>query len=241
MNFDRYRASIIQVQQMADNFTSLKREDLSRLNSLNAECISLHEEIVKSFSSLVDEIEDGLTLLLERLDQIKKDLAKTSGPNGTLGDILQLEPVWRQANALHHNIRDILGPGSQDAARRDESGNNNAPDTAAAPAQETRTVQEIIGPAREEAAAALEKSTAAVKTQKKDGQESGQGNKKPSETKMIAQKGQLPKRDQKLPPPGQNTKLAPLIIDKNLGETEKKLVEEITKNIEIIKSNKKKL
>ncbi|MFZ5631753.1 MAG: hypothetical protein ACOY40_02805 [Bacillota bacterium] len=237
MNFDRFRESIIHVQKMADNFTALKREELSELNRLNTECISLHKEIVKSFSSLVDEIENGLTLLLDRLDQIKKDLAKTSGPEGTLGDILQLEPAWRQADALRNNIREILGPGPQDPARQAESGQDNLPN--AEPPKESKAVRELIGLAREEAAVAVEKSTAAVKTEKKDGRENSQDNKKPAETKSIVQKGQQQKKDQKLTPPAKSP--APLVMNKNLGEAEKKLVEEITKNIEMIKSSKKKI
>lgn len=230
MSFDRFRESITKIQRLTDNFTSLKKSDLNELNRLNTECLSLNEEILKSFSSLVDEIEEGLTLLLDRLDQIKKDLGRISGPEGTLGEILQMEPAWSRVSALHSNIRSLLESPQDSAGQDDAAGGGQtaagAKDGADPPAardagleagpKEPGKVQDLIGLARKEAAASNEKSPAA----------------KP----VPAVKNQ-----KKIPPPGQNAKPAVLALNKNCGETEKKIMEEISKNIEAIKSSKKKI
>ena len=218
MNFDRYRETMTQVQKLADNFSSLKKADLTELHRLNVECLSLGEEIVNSFTTLVEEIEDGLTLLLDRLEQIKKDLGRISGPDGTLGDILLLEPAWSQANTLRGSIRALLHPAGSEAVGKDTPG----------PEKEGKEVQELIGLARKEAAAASEKSEAAktpppVRIQKKEEQEQSQ------------------KKNGKITPADSVKKPAPLNLNKNAGDAEKKLMAEITKNIEAIKSSKKKI
>lgn len=230
MSFDRFRESITNIQKLSDNLTSLKKADLNELYRLNAECLSLNEEIVKSFSDLVDEIEEGLTLLLDRLDQIKKDLARISGPEGTLGDILQMEPAWSGVNALHGNIRSLLEspqyPAGRDTATKSsqaEAGPKvDTPSPAAkeaaldAESKESKEIQDLIGIARKEAAASAEKAPAA---------------------KPVP----VAKNQKKVPPQAHNSKPALLSLNKNCGETEKKLMEEITKNMEAIKSSKKKI
>lgn len=218
MNFDLYRENMSRVQKLADNFSSLKKADLNELNRLNAECLSLGEEIVKSFTTLVEEIEDGLTQLIDRLEQIKKDLGKISGPDGTLGDILLLESAWSQTNTLRSSIRALLHPAVSEAAVTDTPGTQ----------KEVKEVRELIGLARKEAAAASEKSEAAklpppVKIQKKEEQVQPQ------------------KKNGKITTADSVKKPAPLSINKNVGDAEKKLMAEITKNIEAIKSSKKKI
>lgn len=218
MNFDRYRDSMAQIQKLADNYASLTKADLSDLHRLNTECLSLSEGIVKTFSSLVDEIEEGLTLLLDRLDQIKKDLGKISGPEGTLGDILKLEPAWNNINSLRGSIRALLDT-SAPAAGADAADNPPAPPTdgkAAPQARDSKDVKDLIVLAQKEAAATAEKSQASrpaphVKVQKKEGP------------------------DQK-----KDSKPSSLVLNKNVGEAEKKLMAEISKNIEAIKGNRKK-
>lgn len=250
MNFDRYRESITQIQKLADNLPSLTRVDLAELNRLNEECLSFNEEIVKSFSALVDEIEEGLTLVLDRLDQIKHDLSKISGPEGTLGDILQLECAWSRAVALRDNIRAMIGLSGLESVERLETGiHTPSPGEKVPPSPEPakgeKDLQDLIGLARKEAAAAVEKAPAAkpvpaAKIQKKEEQENKAGGKKPAEADPPAQKNQAQKKDLKIIPPNPKAVPASVTLGKNIGEAEKKLMAEITKNIEAIKSSKKK-
>jgi len=233
LNFDAYRESITQIQRLAERFSSLTRADLAELNRLNEKCLSFNEEMVKSFSLLVDEIEDGLTLLLDRLDLIKKELVKISGPDGTLEDVLKLEPAWSQASALRYNIRAMLEPFGQEATAVQEPTQKPGGDaeqkaiTQPAPAKPEKEIRELIGMAKKEAAAAIDKAPAVktappVKLVKKEN----------------AAKELPPKKDHK-PASGHNPPSASLPMNKNLGETEKKLMAEITKNMEAIKGNKK--
>lgn len=234
MNFERYRETIKRIQKLADNFSSMTRSDLSELNKLNGECLSFNEEMVKSLTALVDEIEDGLTLLLDRLGQIKKDLVKISGPEGTLGELLQMEAVYLRAAALRENIREMLKtPGEVPAPLED---------TGASPA--SGDLKNLIGLARKEAAAAVEKAPAPkiatpAKVQKKEDPVVRPENKKPVEAVQPAPKASPSKKDQKPAPPRQGGPAAPITLAKEIGEAEKKLMAEITKNIEAIKSKKK--
>lgn len=232
LSFNRYRESLAYIQKMAGNYTSLSRAGLAELNRLNTECVSLNEEIVKSFSSMVDEIEEGLTHLLDRLDLIKKDLNRISGPEGTLGDILKLEPIWSRTEALRGSIRSLLEseqkpgcrdePGKAVQAASGEVGGSPAVPGYAQDAKESREIQDLIGLARKEAAAAAEKSPAA----------------KVAPAAKAVPAAKMPK---KAPPPGQSPKPAVLQLKKECGENEKKIMEEISKNIEAIKNSKKKI
>lgn len=248
MNFCRYTESLTQIQRMAGNFTSLKMDELTELSRLNAECVNMKEEVTKSFTTLIEEIEDGLTLLLDRLDRIKQNLTAISGPDGTLGDVLQLEPAWLQANALLKSIREMLGPESGEQIPRHETMADNpvtAPNINKARTEtpgDSGDVRELINQSRDEAAAAVEKSSVAVKTLKKDNGVNGNNSKKQADAKGTVHKDRLQqKKTPKLTLPGPGIKSpTPLVLDKKMGDAEKKLVEEITKNIEIIKGSKKK-
>lgn len=257
MNFDRYRESLDQIKKLAENYINLNKSDLARLNTLNEECLAMKEDFVKSFALLVDEVEDGLTVLIDRLEAIKKDLGKISGPEGTLEDIVQLETVWRNASGLRENILTITNPKKES---RSEEGSGEAaaaggpvlPATEAAPGGELpEDVREQVVLAREEAAAGVEKSVAAVepvqatagprqiKPVKKEMPGGKPVNRKPEENNSSAKKAQPDKKEQRPNPQGQNT-IKTLPVNKIYGEAEKKLMEEINKNIEIIKGNKKK-
>jgi len=249
LNFQRYRESIMQIQKLADKLPSLTRVDLAELNKLNEECLSFNEEIVKAFSALVDEIEEGLTPVLDRLDRIKQDLTKISGPDGTLGDILQLENAWSRAVNLRDNIRAMTGPSGTGPMERLEAGTeSSSPGEKAPPSPKTEKghtdLQDLIGLAQKEAAAATEKAPAekplpAPKIQKKEDQES-RGGEKPAEAAPPAQKHQAQKKDLKIIPSNPKAVPSTVTLSKNIGEAEKKLMAEITKNIEAIKSGKKK-
>ncbi len=219
MDFLVYRESILQTQKLAGNFTSLSRADLAELSRLNAKCITLSEEMINSFSSLIDEIEEGLSLLLERLGRIKKDLGRISGPGGTLEDILGLEPDWSRVHDLYGAIQPLLKTGqtSEDTA---PSGKSMAIIISAtgpeADLKDKGQIAELAGTARKEAAVTVEKPAAANSV---------------SVTKIS----------KKPTASSQNAKPALLPVNKNCGETEKKIMEEITKNLEAIKSNRKKI
>lgn len=255
MNFNRYRESLHQIQMLAGSYINLNKSDLARLNTLNGECVAMKEDFIKSFSSLVDEVEDGLTVLIDRLEAIKKDLGRTSGSEGTLEDIVQLEAVWRNAFDLRENILAIT---SRKAEGRPEEGHSEAAkDYGPAAFPEAAPDQGLPGDirgqvtlAREEAAAGAERSVAAIeptqtpaapqiKTLKKESAEGKPTNKKPYENNNSSQKAQQGKKEQKPHQPAQNT-IKTLPVSKIYGEAEKKLMEEINKNIELIKGNKKK-
>lgn len=257
MNFDRYRESLDQIQKLAENYINLNKPDLTRLNNLNEECLVMKEGFVKSFASLVDEVEDGLTVLIDRLEAIKKDLGKISGPEGTLEDIVQLETVWRNASVLRENILTITNPEKE---RRLEvySGEASAAGEpvprvpeAALGGKLPEDVRDQVVLAREEAAAGAENSVAAVlpvqaqadrqqiKPVKKEMPGGKPAAKKPEENNSSAKKAQPQKKEQRPAPPVQNT-IKALPVNKIYGDAEKKLMEEINKNIEIIKGNKKK-
>jgi len=193
MSFSSYRESIIGVKKLADNFTGLNKSDVLELNKLIEECMKHQNKIVGEFSSLIDEVKDKLTLLMDPLDQIKKELEKISGPTGTHSDILNMEPAWQQTNTLRNTIRTLL----------------------------EQTAENIIGP-REEIAAATEPSPLSKKP--------AQNTSKPLPPRTIKKAG--PENKPVTP------KLTPLVLNKNIGN-EKKLLEEISKNIEMIKKNKK--
>lgn len=239
MNFERYRESLHQIQMLAGNYINLNKSDLARLNTLNEECVAMKEYFVKSFSTLVDEVEDGLTVLIDRLEAIKEDLGRTSGPEGTLEDIVQLEAVWRSSFDLRENILVIA---SRKVEGRPEEGHSEAdkdsgpaaafPEAAPGPGL-PGDIRGQVTLAREEAAAGAEKSVAAEVAKGKP------TNKKPDEYNSNSQKAQQGKKEQKPHQPAQNT-IKPLPVSKIYGEAEKKLMEEINKNIELIKGNKKK-
>ncbi|MFZ5651430.1 MAG: hypothetical protein ACOY4I_11330 [Bacillota bacterium] len=257
MNFGRYRESLHQIQMLAGNYINLNKSDLARLNTLNGECVAMKEDFVKSFSSLVDEVEDGLTVLIDRLEAIKEDLGRISGPEGTLEDIVQLEAVWRSAFDLRENILKIT---SGKAEVRPEEGHGEAaaasgpavafPEAAPDPGL-PGDIREQVTLAREEAAAGAEKSVAAIepaqapaspqqiKPLKKEVAEDKPTSRKNDESNSSSKKAQQGKKEQKPHQPAQNT-IKPLPVSKIYGEAEKKLMEEINKNIELIKGNKKK-
>ncbi|MCL6611953.1 MAG: hypothetical protein K6T66_10495 [Peptococcaceae bacterium] len=242
MNFERYRESITHIKRLADNFSSLTRADLAELNRLNVECLSFNEGIVKSFSALVDEIEEGLTLLLDRLDQIKKDLAKISGPESTLGDVLRLETAWARTSALRDNIRAMLEPPEREPADRGEIDGHTG--SSGEMEGSSHNLRNLIDQAQKEAAAAAEKSQAVKSVPaakpKKEEQENSPFHKKPAEAGKPAPKEQPQKKELKVLSPNHNAAPAPIAVSKNIGEAEKKIMAEITKNIEAIKNSRKK-
>lgn len=238
MKYERYRESILNIKKLAENYTSLNQSELHELHRLNAQCLAMKEGIVSSFKSVVDELEDGLTQLIDRLEQMKKDADRISGPEGTLEDTLQLESAWQNTESLLNNIRILLNPGTQNPGNKD-----GRSDT-----KEKTSIHELVVLSRNEAAVATEKSTAAKlpapevpsppKILRNEGQDRQSNNKKPDDqnhSKKVQQK-----KDQKVPHTGQfNTK--PLPVNKTCGDTEKKIIEEISKNMELIKGSKKKL
>ncbi|MFZ5647965.1 MAG: hypothetical protein ACOY30_10150 [Bacillota bacterium] len=254
MNFDRYRESLEKIKKLAENYINLNKSDLARLNTLNEECLTTKEDFVKSFTSLVNEVEDGLTVLIDRFEAIKNDLDRISGPEGTLEDILQLETAWRNAFDLQGNIRMLISPqtletlaeaGDREAAAGSASSDTSPEKTPGSGIADS--AGEIAALARQEAAAgaespAIEPAQAAtppsqVKAVKKEIHENKPANK--SHEENNTKKAQHHKKDQKIQPSGQNT-IKSLPVSKIYGEAEKKLMEEINKNIELLKSNKKK-
>lgn len=256
MNFIRYRESLNEIKKLAENYINLNKMDLARLQTLNEECIFAKGDLISSFTSLVGDLEDGLTLLIDRLEAIKKDLGRISGPDGTLEDILQLEDAWRNTLDLQKNIRSLVGPNRQEVRAEDvETGANGTipPETTPAAIDKTGPaddLQELVVLAREEAAAGAEAAEAAskpvinspppaqVKVVKKDQHDNTPSGKKTVDHNGSPKKAQHNKKDQKHPPSHNTVK--PLPVGKIYGEAEKKLMEEINKNIELIKSNKKK-
>jgi len=250
LKYERYRESILNIKKLAENYTSLNQSELHELHRLNAQCLAMKEGIISSFKSVVDELEDGLTLLIDRLEQMKKDADRISGPEGTLEDTLQLESAWQNTESLLNNIRILLGPGTQNSGNKDGRSDSNGlvgpPEPDAAPSKPS--THELVVLSRNEAAVATEKTTAvklpapevpsAPKTLRNEGQDRHSNNKKPDDQNNIKKAQQ--KKDQKVPHAGQfNAKALP--VNKTCGDTEKKIIEEISKNMELIKGSKKKL
>lgn len=250
MKYERYRESILNIKKLAENYTSLNQSELNELHRLNAQCLEMKVGIVSSFKSVVDQLEDGLTLLIDQLEQMKKDADRISGPEGTLEDTLQLESAWQNTESLLNNIRILLDPGTQNHGNKEGKSDVKVfvcppePD----PAPLKPSIHELVVLSRNEAAIATEKSTAAKlpapeapsppKILRNESQDRQSNNKKP-DVQNNSKKAQQ-KKDQKVPHNGQfNTK--PLPVNKTCGDTEKKIIEEISKNMELIKGNKKKI
>ncbi|MFZ5645272.1 MAG: hypothetical protein ACOY46_16995 [Bacillota bacterium] len=241
MDFNNYREKIGQIGEMAVNFTRLNNSDLSKLIALKEECISLKEEAVNSFTKLVGEIEDSLTNLLEYFDQIKKELEKISGPEGTIEDTLRLETVWMQANELNKNIRSLIESGK--SSQNDKLIDKSRHKVIINPVQKNnekqiKDIKESINSARKEAAAASEQIAVNIKPVQKTIVQVADSKSQKKEIQDIKQikKATPPKKE--ITPPAYPTKS--LNLTKACGDAEQKLMEEINKNIELIKNNKKK-
>lgn len=249
MKYELFRESMQNIKKLAENYTNLNQSELNELQRLNAQCLSMKEGIIASFKSVVDELEDGLPLLIDRLAQMKKDADRISGPEGTLEDTLQLESAWRNSEGLINNIRLLLGPGTEKSGSKDGTSDTIGlvgPPVAVTALSKTG-VHEQLALSRNEAAAATEKATAAKlpyqdplapKALKSGEPDRHSNNKKPDDQNNA--KKNLQKKDQKGPHAGHfNSKALP--VNKSCGETEKKIIEEISKNMELIKGSKKKL
>ncbi len=240
MEYGLFRQSILNIRKLAENYTSLNQSELQELNRLNSQCLTMKEGMVKSFRSVIGELEDGLTLLIDRLEQMKKDVDKISGPEGTLEDTLQLEPAWQNSENLLNNIRILLNPGTHNPGNKDnKSATSDLGGT---------TIHELVVMARNEAAIAGDKATAEnlpstevispPKILKSEGQGSHLNIKKQDEQNNT--KKALQRKDQRITHTGHfNAK--PMPVNKSCGDTEKKIIDEISKNMELIKGNKKKL
>jgi len=250
LKYERYRESMLNIKKLAENYTGLNQSELHELHRLNAQCLAMKDGIISSFKSVINELEDVLTLLIDRLEQMKKDADRISGPEGTLEDTLLLEPAWQNTESLLNNIRILLGPGTQNPGngdgRSDAKGLAGLPEPDTAPSKQV--IHELVVLSRTEAAVATEKTTAAkqpvqevpsaAKTLRNEGQDRHSINKKPDD-QNNGKKAQQ-KKDQKVPHASQfNAKALP--VNKTCGDTEKKIIEEISKNMELIKGSKKKL
>ncbi|MFZ5597810.1 MAG: hypothetical protein ACOY31_12455 [Bacillota bacterium] len=240
MDFNHYRKSLQQIQHLAGNYTALTSKELGELNKLCGECASLKEKMVQAFLFTVDGMEDDLSFLIDRLAQIKDNLSSISGPEGTLEDILLLEPDWKQINSLQSIVRELQG-----AAGNSENGPHRK-----AQADESVAGDPAVTGEREVAAATDSPAEVQVSPEEgKPSEKSGKidntirkqtNNKKQSSAICTPQKpGGHHKKEQK-PQPGQAA-IKPVAIKKVCGEAEERLIEEITKNIKLIKSDKKKI
>jgi hypothetical protein len=235
LNFNAYRDSIKELQNLAANYTRLNKSDLDHMKTLNEKCLSMKEEAILSFSGMVEKVEEGLTGLIDRFEQIKKELAASSGPQGTLEDALRLEPAWLQTNDLYSALQLLTGMESPPVK------NESAPAAGQPEARDQKQpqgVQGLIAAARKEAAAAVEKPAVNIKAAPAGG--------KPATINQV-KLGQSVRQDNKKSPAAKKEQkpvsgvfpAKPLPVAKVCGEAEQKLMEEINKNIEMIKSKKK--
>lgn len=226
MNFVEYRDSIKELQSLASNYTRLSKSDLERMTLLNEKCLTLKEYAVSSFSQMVRKVEDGLTGLIDRFDQLKKELEAITGPEGTLEDALKLEPAWLQTNDLYNSLQLLTEsktlPEKNQTAAAEMPGKGERPDK-----KQPEGVQDIIVMARKEAAAAVEKSGKTAPVNPVKVQDPKQGNKRIAPSKKVTK------------PASGVFSAKPLPVAKVCGEAEQRLMEEINKNIELIKSKKK--
>lgn len=242
MDFSEYRDSIGQIQRLATHYAKLNKSEVAELNTLNQKCLSMKDAAINSFSKLVDEVEGGLTHLIDRLEQIKKDLVTISGPEGTMEDTLRLESVWASTNELNNNIKRLLeakafSPESESCSL--QKSQNSTETAIQADTKKLQGVQDLIEVARIEAAAVVEKSPA-VKLLSA-GNSIEKTIKKEIENRHSAMiKKEVPQKKEEKNQPRVIIPNRPINAMKVCGETEKKLMEEINKNIELIKNSKKK-
>lgn len=238
MNFVEYRDALKELQDLASSYTRLNKSDLNRMTILNEKCLSLKEKAVNSFSQMVREVEDGLSGLIDHLDQLKKELEIFTGPEGTLEDALKLEPAWLQTNDLYNSIQLLtkskIRPGrNQTAPEMPEQGEE--PNK-----KQSDGIQGIIVMARKEAAAAVEKvekSASNPKASPAGGKPASVNSVKVQYPKQANKKAAQPQKEQK--PVSGVFSAKPLPVTKACGDAEQRLMEEINKNIELIKSKKK--
>ncbi|MCL5056989.1 MAG: hypothetical protein M1130_03115 [Actinobacteria bacterium] len=235
MNFVEYRDTIKELQDLASSYTRLSKSDLDRMTILNEKCLSLKEKAVRSFSQMVKEVEDGLTGLIDRFDQLKKELDTITGPEGTLEDALKLEPAWLQTNDLYNSIQlltksNTLPEKKKTSPEMPEQGEE--PDK-----KQPDGIQDIIVLARKEAAAAVEKSASNPKASPAGSKPASVNPVKVQYPKQVNKKAAQPRKEQT--PVSGVFSAKPLPVAKVCGDAEQRLMEEINKNIELIKSKKK--
>jgi len=235
LNFVEYRDSIKELQSLATNYTRLSKSDLERMTILNEKCLTLKEDAVHSFSQMVRKVEDGLTGLIDRFDQLKKELETITGPEGTLEDALKLEPAWLQTNDLYNSIQLLTesktlpekNQPSPEIPRQGDRSDNKKPEG----------VQDIMLMARKEAAAAVEKLAPTPKPSPPS-RNSAPVNPVKAHINKQGNKRAAPSKKETKPVSGVFS-AKPLPVAKVCGEAEQRLMEEINKNIELIKSKKK--
>ncbi|HBV97319.1 MAG: hypothetical protein JL50_13005 [Peptococcaceae bacterium BICA1-7] len=234
MNFVEYRDAIKELQYLASNYTRLSKSDLQRMTLLNEKCLSLKENAVRSFSQMVKKVEDGLTGLIDRFDQLKNELDTITGPEGTLEDALKLEQAWLQTNDLYNSIQ-LLTESKTLPEKNDTStevpGQVDSPENT-----KPEGIQDIVV-ARKEVAAAIEKIAPTLKSTPPGGKSTPVNTVKTHDIKQGTKKSAQSKKGIK--PVSGVYSAKPLPVSKVCGEAEQRLMEEINKNIELIKSKKK--
>lgn len=234
MNFTEYRKSIKELQDLASKYTRLSQADLDNLKMLNDKCLAMKQDAVHSFSKMVNNIENALSNLIDRFEQLKKELAVSAGPEGTLEDLLKMEQAWLQTNELDCTIKKLTESTAQEHKTETTSAVNKEE---ANPQKPPQAVQDLIAVARKEAAAAVEKAAVSLKASPAGGKPAAISQVKVKQNvKQNNKKASISKKEQKsvsgvFPP-------KPLPVAKVCGEAEQKLMEEINKNIELIKNKK---
>lgn len=107
--FERYKQIISRLQELGSNIAYLKHSEWMEFNNLNEERAKLDATLLNTVKSRVAEADEAITFFKTRIEDIKNSLEHISGPDGTPGDIIQLESIWRAALTMKEQISSLGG------------------------------------------------------------------------------------------------------------------------------------